>query len=69
MENFFRLQPRVKMAIGVTVSSLSKPIPGCAFAERCEFAAEACRAGGPPALAECAPGHAHACRRAHAGEI
>jgi oligopeptide transport system ATP-binding protein len=48
---------------------LSKPIPGCAFAERCEFAAEACRAGGPPALAECAPGHAHACRRAHAGEI
>jgi oligopeptide transport system ATP-binding protein len=48
---------------------LSKPIPGCAFAERCEFAAEACSAGGPPALAECAPGHAHACRRAHAGEI
>lgn len=48
---------------------LSKSIPGCAFAERCEFAIEACRAGAPPLLAECAPGHAHACRRAHAGEI
>lgn len=48
---------------------LSKAIPGCAFAERCEFALEACRAGAPPLLAECAPGHAHACRRAQAGEI
>ncbi|NDC74704.1 ABC transporter ATP-binding protein [bacterium] len=48
---------------------LSQPISGCAFAERCEFAVEACRAGGSPALAECALSHAHACRRAHAGEI
>jgi len=48
---------------------LSKPIPGCAFAERCEFAADPCRQGGTPALAEATPGHAHACLRAHAGEI
>jgi len=48
---------------------LSKPLPGCAFAERCEFAAPACRTGSAPALATCAPSHAHACLRAHAGEI
>jgi oligopeptide transport system ATP-binding protein len=48
---------------------LSKPIPGCAFAERCEFAADACRQGSAPALAEASPGHAHACLRVHAGEL
>jgi oligopeptide transport system ATP-binding protein len=48
---------------------LSKPLPGCAFAERCEFAAPACRTGSAPALASCAPAHAHACLRVHAGEI
>ncbi len=48
---------------------LSKPLPGCAFAERCEFAAPACRTGSAPALASCAPSHAHACLRAHNGEI
>ena len=48
---------------------LSKPLPGCAFAERCEFAVLACRTGPAPVLASCAPDHAHACMRAHAGEI
>ncbi len=48
---------------------LSRPIAGCAFAERCEFAATACRTGESPALLASTPGHAHACLRAHAGEI
>jgi oligopeptide transport system ATP-binding protein len=48
---------------------LSKPIAGCPFAERCEFAADQCRAGQPPPLFECTPGHAHACLRAKDGEI
>jgi oligopeptide transport system ATP-binding protein len=48
---------------------LSKPAAGCAFAERCEFAAAPCRTGPAPAPAPAAPGHAHACLRAHAGEI
>jgi oligopeptide transport system ATP-binding protein len=52
---------------------LSKPLPGCAFAERCEFAAPACRTGSAPALATCAPAHSHShshsCLRVHAGEI
>jgi oligopeptide transport system ATP-binding protein len=47
---------------------VSKPIPGCAFAERCGFAAEVCTAGRPELLAV-APGHAHACIRAQRGEI
>jgi oligopeptide transport system ATP-binding protein len=41
---------------------------GCAFAPRCEFAADRCRAE-KPELREATPGHAHACLRAHAGEI
>ncbi|MCX6936620.1 MAG: ABC transporter ATP-binding protein [Verrucomicrobia bacterium] len=48
---------------------LSKPIDGCAFAERCEFATAACRTGESPALLASAPGHAHACLRLQAGEI
>ncbi|HEY0945543.1 MAG TPA: ABC transporter ATP-binding protein [Opitutaceae bacterium] len=47
---------------------LSKPLNGCTFAPRCEFAADRCRAS-DPALVECEPGHAHACLRAQAGEI
>jgi oligopeptide transport system ATP-binding protein len=47
---------------------VSKPIAGCAFAPRCEFAADRCRTTVPPLL-EVAPGHAHACLRAQAGEI
>jgi oligopeptide transport system ATP-binding protein len=48
---------------------LSRPLAGCPFAERCEFAADPCRAGPPPPLFEAAPGHAHACLRANDGEI
>ena len=47
---------------------LSKPIAGCAFAPRCEFAAERCRAS-DPALAEWQPGHQQACLRVQAGEL
>jgi len=47
---------------------LSKPIAGCAFAPRCEFAAARCRSEDPPLL-EVETGHAHACLRAQAGEI
>jgi oligopeptide transport system ATP-binding protein len=47
---------------------VSKPLPGCAFAPRCGFAAEKCVAAVPElALAE--PGHWHACVRQRDGEI
>ena len=47
---------------------LSKPLPGCSFAPRCEFAVQRCREQ-VPALAPASPGHVHACLRAQAGEI
>ena len=47
---------------------LSKPLPGCPFAPRCEYALEKCVAHVPP-LAAVAPDHSHACLRAHQGEI
>ncbi len=47
---------------------LTHPPPGCAFAPRCGFATDRCRAE-TPVLREVAPGHAHACLRAQAGEI
>jgi oligopeptide transport system ATP-binding protein len=47
---------------------LSKPLPGCPFAPRCEFALEKC-VQNPVQLLEVAPGHAHACLRAQQGEI
>lgn len=47
---------------------LSKLRPGCPFAARCEAATPTCREV-TPALQESSPGHAHACPRAHAGEI
>jgi oligopeptide transport system ATP-binding protein len=47
---------------------LSKPIKGCAFAPRCEFAAGRCHTG-EPGLMEFKPGHAQACLRVQAGEI
>ena len=47
---------------------LSKVLPGCSFAARCEYAAERC-VKEKPELAEIAPGHAHACLRVQAGEI
>ena len=47
---------------------LSKPVVGCAFAPRCPQASELC-ARHEPTLKNVRPGHAHACLRAHAGEI
>ena len=47
---------------------LSKPLPGCPFAPRCEYAVEKCRHTSPP-LAEYRPGHRHACLRVQDGEI
>ncbi|ATC65287.1 dipeptide/oligopeptide/nickel ABC transporter ATP-binding protein [Nibricoccus aquaticus] len=47
---------------------VSKLPPGCAFAPRCEFAADRCRVE-TPELAEEKPGHRHACLRVQAGEI
>jgi oligopeptide transport system ATP-binding protein len=47
---------------------LSKPITGCAFAPRCEFAAARCHTD-EPGLIELKPGHAQACLRVQAGEI
>jgi len=47
---------------------LSKPITGCAFAPRCEFATERCRME-TPALAPLSPSHQHACLRVQSGEL
>jgi len=47
---------------------LSKPLPGCSFAPRCEFATDRCRSEVPQLTSENAD-HPHACLRAHAGEI
>ena len=47
---------------------VSKPLPGCAFAPRCEFATERCTTT-PAVLASATPGHAHACTRVQAGEL
>ena len=42
------------------VPVLTQPIPGCAFAPRCDFATDRCRAERPP-LVEARPGHVAAC--------
>jgi len=47
---------------------LSKPIAGCAFAPRCEFATERCHRESPQ-LRTLAPGHEQACLRVQAGEL
>jgi oligopeptide transport system ATP-binding protein len=47
---------------------VSKPMPGCAFAARCEHAAEVCSSA-VPVLTEVSPGHSHACVRVLRGEI
>jgi len=47
---------------------LSKPIPGCAFAPRCEFAVERCQRE-TPQLAAVTPTHTQACLRVQAGEL
>ena len=47
---------------------LSKPTPGCAFAPRCEFAADACRAG-ELRLESVAADHFTSCTRVQRKEI
>jgi oligopeptide transport system ATP-binding protein len=47
---------------------LSKPLPGCSFAPRCEFASDRCRAE-TPVLSALNAVHPHACLRVQAGEI
>ena len=47
---------------------VSKPIPGCSFAPRCEHATDRCNAT-TPALTAVTPTHAQACLRVQAGEI
>ncbi|QYM80397.1 ABC transporter ATP-binding protein [Horticoccus luteus] len=47
---------------------VSKPLPGCPFAPRCEYATARCTAE-TPALLPSAPGHLHACLRVQAGEL
>ena len=47
---------------------LSKPQPGCAFADRCEQVTERCRRE-VPELQAVQPGHEQACLRVQAGEI
>ncbi len=46
---------------------LSKPIPGCPFVPRCEYAREECQA--PVHLATVAPGHESACTRVQQGTL
>lgn len=47
---------------------LSRPVPGCAFAPRCEFVQDECRTQAIQ-LREVGPGHASACRRVQAGGL
>ena len=47
---------------------LSKPIPGCPFAPRCEYAIERCRME-DPSLMEITPGHTQACLRVQSGDL
>ncbi len=47
---------------------VSKPLPACAFADRCEFAQPECRKD-EVVLKEVEPGHASACVRVQRGEL
>ena len=47
---------------------LSKPLPGCSFAPRCEYTTDRCRIETPVLSAQNAD-HPHACLRAHSNEI
>ncbi|MBA3607333.1 MAG: ABC transporter ATP-binding protein [Chthoniobacterales bacterium] len=51
-----------------TPPDVSRPIPGCPFAPRCEFAVEKCVTS-EIVLQQVAPGHASACLRVQLGEI
>ena len=48
---------------------LSKPLPGCSFAPRCEFATDVCTAGALPELKPIAAGHEQSCLRVQSGEL
>ncbi|HKU96289.1 MAG TPA: ABC transporter ATP-binding protein [Vineibacter sp.] len=52
-------RPRLQEIPGI-VPALNRPITGCAFAPRCGFATERCRAEAPPLITTSA-GHAAAC--------
>ena len=64
------LQPKGKelYTIPGLPPDLSKPIAGCAFAPRCEFAVDHCRTT-DPRLVAINPGHATACVRVQSAEI
>jgi oligopeptide transport system ATP-binding protein len=47
---------------------VSKPLPGCAFAARCDHAVPSCTLERPE-LAAAEPGHWHACSRVQRGEL
>jgi oligopeptide transport system ATP-binding protein len=47
---------------------LSKPLPGCAFADRCEQVTERCRRE-TPQLQPVQTGHEQSCLRVQTGEI
>jgi oligopeptide transport system ATP-binding protein len=47
---------------------VSKPIQGCAFKTRCEFALESCKQA-PMTLVETEPGHGTACPRVSGGDL
>ena len=49
--------------IGGRVPELTQVPPGCAFAERCTLAIDACRAAPPAEAAQAGPGHAARCIR------
>ena len=52
-------RPRLKEIVGL-VPALTREIPGCAFAPRCELASDRCRTE-RPAFAEAEPQHRVAC--------
>jgi peptide/nickel transport system ATP-binding protein len=64
-----RAVPRVSGALGAIESIPGSPPdlmrlpPGCAYAPRCPFAIDACRAAEPPLVAVDTPGHDAACIR------
>ena len=47
---------------------LSKPVTGCSFAPRCDYATDRCRME-TPQLASVSPTHQHACLRVQSGEL
>ena len=48
---------------------LSKPLPGCSFAPRCEFANEGCTSDRKPELQDVNETHRQSCLRVQSGEL